>query len=358
MLRASALAFLVASGPFTTSTAQACTVCFELPRDSVADRIIDADLVVILREDPERPFHYSVHEVLAGPSANVPPPPFLVDAVMRARLSANPNDGALATWTTIGGWQLHGHATPAFQDVARGVVAASSGWSDPAEDRARFDFFAALHASTDPAVQELALIELARLPYAFLRDLRPGLDRQQVARRLVDPQYMEWAPIYILILGQSDDPADHAFVRRAAKAALSPGSRRSLAAWVTAWIEIDGVQAVDAILQDHVSDRSLSESDVRALALALAEHVMSGDPEVASRALTALEAATAQHPAAAGIAARTFLQLKDWSLVETLARQIGSGEISAPDEVFIVEAYLASARDAATTAPDTALIKN
>jgi uncharacterized protein HemY len=85
---------------------------------------------------------------------------------------------------------------------------------------------------------------------------------------------------------------------------------------------------------------------------------MSGDPEVASRALTALDSATAQHPAAAGIAARTFLQLKDWSLADTLARQLGSGEISAPDEAFIVEAYLASARDASTPAPNPALMKN
>lgn len=347
MIRALFLGFLLGGAPFFAASVQACAICIQMPQESVADNIIDAELVAILREDPERAFHYRVHRVLEGVSAIAPPPPFLVDTAMRKKLASLPEEGVLASWTKTGGWLLHGHASIALEQVAVSALQDFDKWKGAGGQQARFDFFAPLHAATDPAVQELALIELARMPYSLLRTLQPGLDRRQVARRIVDQQWLEWAPIYILILGQSEDRGDQDFVRRAAEAALTRGGRGDLAAWVTAWIEVDGAVAITAIRRDHLFNDALSLSELRAIAMGLAEHSQGGDPAVAVQATQALRHFAKLHPSVAGIAARALLAAQDWSATGTMAKQLEAGAILAPDEIFSVEAYLAGARVAA-----------
>jgi hypothetical protein len=350
MIRALFLGLMLGCGSFAATAAKACAICISMPKDSVADAIIDADLVAILREDPARPFHYSVQRALFGTSAIAPPPPFLVDAVMRARLASHPQEGALATWTKTGGWLLHGHASVALEQVAEHALAVSDEWMGADGVQARFDFFARHHAASDPAVQELALIELARMPYSMLRTLQPGIDRSHVARRLFDARWLEWTPIYILILGQSDVHGDQEFVRRAAKAALARSGHGDLAAWVTAWIEVDGVLAIEAIRRDYLRGQGVSDTDLRAIAMAMAEHLAGGDPAVALQASRALQYAAALHPTVAGIAARALLGARDWSAANTIAAQLERGAIAEPADVFIVEAYLAAAQDAEETA--------
>ena len=62
-----------------------------------------------------------------------------------------------------------------------------------------------------------------------------------------DPNHISWAPIHILFLGLSDDPADDELVRRAVAAAARHGIRNNLAAWATAYGEIDGPPAIDGL---------------------------------------------------------------------------------------------------------------
>lgn len=344
MIRALFLGLLLGGGPFLAASVQACAICIQMPQESVADKVIDADLVAILREDPEHAFHYRVHRVLAGASALAPPPPFLVDTAMRKKLASLPDEGALATWTNSSGWQLHGYASAVFERILVHALLDFDKWRGAGGEQARFDFFAPLHASSDPAVQELAMIELARMPYSLLRTLQPGLDRREVARRMIDPRWLEWAPIYILILGQSDARADQDFVRRAARAALTRGGFGDLAAWVTAWIEVDGVVAISAICREHLSNDTISTSDLRAIAMGLAEHSQAGEPAVAVHANQVLSHIAELHPSAAGIVARGLLAAQDWSATDTMIRQLASGAILNPDEIFSIEAYLAGAR--------------
>ena len=354
MIRALFFGLMLGCGSLAATAAKACAICISMPKDSVADAIIDADLVAILREDPAHPFHYSVQRTLFGASAIAPPPPFLVDSVMRARLASHPQEGALATWTKTGGWLLHGHASVALEQVAEHALEVSDVWMGADGVQARFDFFARHHAASDPAVQELALIELARMPYSMLRTLQPGIDRSHVAQRLVDARWLEWTPIYILILGQSDDDDDQEFVRRAAKAALARSGHGDLAAWVTAWIEVDGALAIKAIRRDYLSGQGVSDTDLRAIAMALAEQSVGGDAAVALQASRAMREAAALHPTVAGIAARALLAAKDWSAASMIAAQLERGAIEAPADVFIVEAYLAAVQDAEEAAENVA----
>ena len=47
-------------------TAHACQVCIPFPTKTLADRLLEADALVLAREDPQRPFHYVAVETLKG----------------------------------------------------------------------------------------------------------------------------------------------------------------------------------------------------------------------------------------------------------------------------------------------------
>ena len=46
--------------------AMACQICLPFPRESAADKLIDAEIVVLAREDPAKPFSLKPGEVLKG----------------------------------------------------------------------------------------------------------------------------------------------------------------------------------------------------------------------------------------------------------------------------------------------------
>ena len=50
---------------------------------------------------------------------------------------------------------------------------------------------------------------------------------------------MEWHALYILLLAHSDAKEDHARIREAVQSNEKFGLTHQLAAWLTAWIEID-----------------------------------------------------------------------------------------------------------------------
>ena len=88
-LLAAALALLAFAAP-----ALACPVCLEKPEATLAERLLRADAVVLAREDPGRPYHFSPVATLHG-VAGAAPIPLLLDSATRRLLAARPEDGVL-----------------------------------------------------------------------------------------------------------------------------------------------------------------------------------------------------------------------------------------------------------------------
>lgn len=69
---------------------QACLACNVVPEARLADRVIDADAVVLMREDAGHPFRYAVVQVLKGVADNLPPPPFLIPHALPLHAKPHP----------------------------------------------------------------------------------------------------------------------------------------------------------------------------------------------------------------------------------------------------------------------------
>ena len=111
------VALLLGAVPaFLPAPVLACLVCITLPERTIADRVIEAETVVLAREDPARPFSYAPVEPLKG-DVSADPIPFLVDSTMRRRLAA---DRDAITWM---GQQYRYMPTPAvmLEQLATGV---------------------------------------------------------------------------------------------------------------------------------------------------------------------------------------------------------------------------------------------
>jgi hypothetical protein len=340
-------AWLLAAGP-----AAACLVCIDLPERTVADRLVEAEIVALAREAPDRPFTYAPVELLRGEAA--PPIPFLVDSATRRRLAATSGDGMLMAYEADDGWVQLGYAGPQLREVAVAIVAAAPHWAEGGEAE-RFAFFAARHDHPVPAIRQLALAEISASPYALIRTLRPRLPRAEILAVLRDPGRMAWAPIHILFLGLSEDPADHALVRRAIDTAARHGISTNLAAWATAYAEIDGEAAVARLRALYFEDPSADPDAVRAVATAFTTLAGGGDPALRPGIDAAVRALAADGPPAlAAEAAKELTRARDWSQADLFSDLLAAGSLTDPAAEFVVALYLEAAREALGPAmPDT-----
>lgn len=346
MFRALAtLAFLTAG----TGPALACLVCFELPERTIADRLVEADVVAFAREDPDNPFGYSPVALLRG--EDPPPIPFLVNSSTRRRLAAAPEEAMLLAYETGNGWAQLAYADPAVQAMAEEIVAFAPTWQ-AGDAAARFAYFAERHDHPDQVIRQIALAEISAAPYASIRTIEPRLAREEIVAVLRDPNRAAWAPIHILFLGLSDDPADQAFVRRAIDIAARYGVRSHLDAWATAYVEIDGPAAVER-LNDLYFDVSQPDPDaLNAVVTAFSTLSRGGDPSLRPAIDAAFRTLAADGPASVvGQVAKQLLWAQDWSQSEGFAKRIASGQLDDPAAEYVVSLYLEAA-DEATRQPD------
>ena len=324
--------------------AAACLVCIAVPEDSLADRALAGEAVALLRPSPEDPFRFVPIAFLKG-SIDLPPVPFLVSRTAAATFAADPAAVTVGIFSPADGWSLHDQGT-----VALGKVLAAALAADLATEEARMAFFGPLAAHPDPAVQQMALIELASLPYPILRQVGAQPDRQQVLRRAADPLWSEWAPVMILLLGTSDDPSDARLVRAAVERLARAGHDTHLAAWATALIEMDGLAGITALERGFPADARTASDTVLLLAVALADHATRRDA-VGDAALDSLLRLAEARPEVLGYLSRALLQRKDWSLAEPLARLRDRGLIADPADEFVVSQYIAAATAAPVALP-------
>jgi hypothetical protein len=136
-----------------------------------------------------------------------PPIPFLVDSAPRRRFAAEPGDAVLMAHAPEEGWAQLAYAGPQVRRMADEILAAAAVWERD-DGTARFAYFADRHDHPDPAVRQLALTEISAAPYALIRTKQPRVSGEEIREVLRDPNRIPWAPIHILFLGLSDNPAD------------------------------------------------------------------------------------------------------------------------------------------------------
>lgn len=318
--------------------ALACGVCVEKPEETVSDRVLSADAVVIAREDGDQPYRFAPVTFLAGATHDAPIP-FLVDSSTRKRLDANPADGVLLV-REGDVWSRAGYANAAWQRTAAQVLENKPRWqSDP---KARFAFFELLLRDPDPFLRHLATDEVSRASYDLIRGMAQPI-RGEVARQsLIDRNKIPWQSFYILMLGLSDRDKDHALVRERMATAARLESSNQLEAWATALVELDGLEGVTHLVSSWFDAPHRSPQELRAVIAAMTSHAKHGDSSLRDPLLAALASLAQQRPDVVGTVAVAFEQIGDFSHADTIKSAIQRAGASQAQRIEASELFAAS----------------
>ena len=279
--------------------APACQICIPFPKKSAADYLIEADVIVLAREDPGRPFHFAPVEMLKGDPGDEAIDLFL-DSATRRILAAHPerkillarlNDGKSKSWRRIG------TADEEFGPIVYAILKRSAGWEQNPEER--IAFFAELLAHENAQIRTLAHLEIARAPYDASRNCSGAISREEIHSFLKNVRYIEWHPLYILLLAQSDVPSDHALIADSFESAARFNSTMRLAAWATALIEIQDEAAVDEIEDRYFRNATRKPEELKAILQALSVHGTNGHTHLRDRIVSAYGTLLEHHPSMA-----------------------------------------------------------
>lgn len=325
--------------------ARACQVCVPYPTRTAADVIVTSDAVMLAREDADRPFHLAVTEALKGDPPIAPLDLFLPSHTRRQLAASADAAILLARETPEAGWRRVAYADADYQTFVRQVLARAPSWLAAGGAEERLDFFEGLLGASNRAIQEVALLEIARAPYGRIRRAAAALPVAQVRAALSTLTLAEWWPVYILMLAQSDDPADRRRIRRGYDGARAVGTSPTLAAWTTALIEIDGAEAVRQVEADFLAAPDADTDGVAQALSALSVHGSEGDLALRPFIVAAYRRVLDAHPEQAGTVAKDLATWEDWSLARRFADLLAAKTVREPASLYVMAYYVGMARE-------------
>lgn len=255
--------------------AAACQICLPMPAGSLADRILAAEHLVLAREAPEAPFTLAPVRRLHG-GGSLPEMDLFLDASTRGSLSRDGGLAILCDWSAGHGWRRTEVHDPVLAPVVATILASREKWRDAPDDRPADLSGFLTHA--DPRLRELAHIEVARSPYGRLQRYAGSIPRETLLAGLDDHRRVEWHALYILLLAHTGNPADAGRIRRGMADAAAYGFTSNLAAWTTAYLEIDGGDALRHLETWYGAGPTRAPGERAAVLAALVVHGNEGDP--------------------------------------------------------------------------------
>lgn len=322
---------------------EACPVCMALPTKTAADEVTLSETIVFAREDPDHPFCFTAVELLKG-DAVVGDIDLFVDSYTRRQLKANPSYVVVLARTTGGApWQSIGVADADFKTVIRRIVTFADGWAVASGPNKRYEFFLPLLGHKNPAIFELAYLELGRAPYSVIKKIASFVSRDELRPLLHQREYIKWRSLAILLLAQDASAADRDLIVDSFNGCQRFGSATNLSAWSTAYIEVDEVQAVQAIEDKYLRDPKRTEAEIRAVITALSVHGRSGHTHLRDRITRGYGAALANHPVVAGQIAKDLRDWQKWEYQEDINQLLSRPNIKFEMlEEKAIESYLRS----------------
>ena len=331
---------LVLSGLLFSTAAGACQICVPLPQDTLADRLLDAETVVLAREDPERPFQFVAVETLKGEVGNPAIEAFLNSQARRVLAVYPERAMMLVRGRGSDQWKTLGIADAEVSRVIRHVVAHADRWS-PREtsNPQRLETFVPLLGHENRMLHELAYLEIGRAPYGAIRDMATKVSADKVRSMLDNPGYMEWRSLAILMLAQSGNPADEARIRNTFDDKQRFGSTLNLAAWATAYIAVDGAGAISRIEHLYLANPDRSPEEVSAVVQALSVQA-NDDPELRDQVGSAYRTLLEVHPEMAKDITHDLIAWRRWDFVEPVSRAKARRKGADPLGAYALDLYL------------------
>jgi hypothetical protein len=332
-------------------TANACQVCIPMPVKTLADRLLEADALVLAREDPQRPFHYAMVEVLKGDPGAAPIDAFLPSVDRRVLAQFPQRHMLLARAKPGGGWSALGIVDGDYERVVRRVLEHADSWT-PMEtsNRQRLAEFVPLLGHSDYRLHETAYLEVARAPYTEIRRIAAAVPLETVGDMLDQPRYLEWRSLAILMLAQSERPADRERIRTTFADKQRLGSTFNLAAWATAYLAIEGAGGVGQIQRWYLTRPDRAREELREIVKAMSV-VAGAEAPMREPVAAAYRALLGTHPSLAPDLARDLIAWRRWDFAEQLQEIRKAIVKQDPLGAYALGLYLRSAGAAAPADP-------
>ncbi len=340
-MRLASLLFFFALG--AAPAALACGFHGYTPEETVVDRMLASDHIVLARPSASDPFRFTAIEALEGSLDGVDIP-YLVDSASKRRLAANPDDSVLFAYDDFEDeWRRLAYLDPEYRALIDQIAARIPDWINGDEAR-RFQMFANLHNHPDSTTRSLALMELDRAEYAILRSLEIEPDADSIRADLGSPSEAHLRSIRLLLIGLSGDVNSRAFLAGGVTR-LSAFGEPVLGAYATAWLELDGPNAAHQLANQHLTSAALNTDARELLIEAMAIQSQSGDPATRSAIETELRTALTEAPELAPAVARQFGVRGDWSHRDALKAVLAGHKIQSATDLIAVSQYVTLASD-------------
>lgn len=332
------------------SPAQACVICIPYPTTTHADLLMESEVVVIAREDPDKSFSYAPVVFLKG-KADTRPVDLLLDSLTRQRLSHSPDDGVVLYRRSVEApWMRLAYANAAYREFLVSVLENTQAWESGRGKTERLEFFSQRMLSADATIQEQAYLEVGRAPYTWISRVAGAIPREEIRRFLSDDRKLEWHRLFILMLARSAHPDDRVYIRKEFESAAHFGLTATLPAWTVAFVEAYPETAVEEIEESFFRAPARSRPGLEAVlqglsVLASQEGILISPRivELRRRIVRSYARLIEQHPQLAGWVARDLTLWQLQALVERLSAIVREETTLDPAARFMVESYLAVA---------------
>ena len=332
------------------ATALAHPILVPVPTQTMADRLLQSESLLLAREDPQRPFHYAAVGMLKG-ELESPSIDLFMPSQVRRRLASDPEMTVLLRRKSAADkWQALGVASDEYLQVVRRILSFAEDWTPNETDNLqRLEEFAPLLGHEDTRLHELAYLEIGRATYTSIRRVGAGVPMQRVREMLDNPIFYQWRGLDIMLLGLSDQAQDRARVIRTIEQKQRLSTDLNLAAWATAYLEITRTEGIDQLEDWYFRDARRSREELVSVTRALAGHANEA-PELVEPVVEAYRVLLSTHPDTAPDIAHDLIAWQRWELYEQLQALRPELARSDPLGTYKVNLYLQRAAAAAAAA--------
>lgn len=341
------IGLLLFSGAFHTSKVEACQICVPYPKTTQTDLLIESDSIVLAREIIGKPYSFRVVEVLKGTVGGDEFEGF-INSTARHTLSRNPEDIVVFGRTdSETDWRYMAYANIDYRAFIRKIINQAESWQQANGNRQRIDFFANYLTHSNTRIGEQAYLEVGRASYASIKRIAGSIPRQQIRGFLDNWRRIEWHSLYILMLGQSRQPEDLAYIRKNLEAAAAYGLKINLSAWATAFIEAYPETGIEEIENLYFGTKSRTQAELEEILRSMSVLGSYGGNRVdrefvnrRRRIVSSYGTLLENHPMMAGWVAKDLTVWKISAFADRLSNIIESEPALEPDSKMAITYYL------------------